>query len=116
MDPLLSFIILFLCVCVYFSKLLLTIYLGESSTLMLMASPGKGNTTSKPRQSFNKTFSKEKVGNFLNSFNSLILLFFYITIIIILLSYDVIVISCDHTSFIFDTCEIIVSKVCAPYE
>jgi hypothetical protein len=46
------------------SKILLSIYLSKSSTPMLTASPGKGNTTSKPRQSFNKSFSKEKVGDF----------------------------------------------------
>jgi hypothetical protein len=38
------------------SKILLSIYLGKSSTPMLMASPGKGTQP--------KEFSKEKVGDF----------------------------------------------------
>jgi hypothetical protein len=61
---------------------------------MLMASPGKGNTTSKPRQSFNKFFQEKsrKFSKTLSCFDTT-----YISVMKILLSYNVIGISCNHT-------------------
>jgi hypothetical protein len=46
----------------YSSKLLLSIYLGKSSTPMLMASPGKGTQPKNPSEILIKFFKRKSRG------------------------------------------------------